>query len=719
MSVPLLRLALHVEDDLVAVRQRSRHLAALLGFDAGDQTRIATALSEVAREVIQHFAGGEARFFVEGRTPPQILTAVVSGSSPRPTTSGAAPPALDESLGGVVAARRLMDQFNLDDRPGGAPRIVLRKVFPRHAALMTAATLDRVAEQVTALRQESALSELQRQNQELVRALDALRERQDELVRVNGELEDTNRGVVALFAELDEKADHLRRADEMKSRFLSNMSHEFRTPLNAIRGLSNLLLERADGDLSAEQERQVSLIARAARELAQLVDDLLDLAKVEAGKVVVRPSEFEVRNLFGALRGMLRPLLLTTSVSLVFEDLPDIPPLVTDEGKVSQILRNLISNALKFTERGEVRVSARLQPDGRHVLFSVRDTGIGIAPEDQELVFREFTQLDSPLQRKAKGTGLGLPLSRKLADLLGGRILVVSEVGKGSTFSLEIPATYQAGEVEEPETPEPAEGGDTPGILVVEDSPEMLLVYERYLRDTSYEMLRATTLARARRLLNRRLVRAIVLDILLTGEDAWSFLAEVKSKPATAGIPVVVVTQVDDPQKALALGADAFARKPPKRQWLISTLQRLMARASQRKALVVDDEEASRYLWARLLADIGWQSVEADGGERGIELARTGQPDVILLDLAMPEPGGLAVLDALRADEATRGIPVIVMSSKVLDEGEVRAIRQRGADFLPKSLSVAEARRALTGLLAGLPGLAAGDQRPPGAEAGP
>ncbi|HSK10584.1 MAG TPA: response regulator, partial [Vicinamibacterales bacterium] len=708
MSVPILTLPLRTEADLVAVRQRSRQLAELLGFDAGDQTRIATALSEIARQAIED-GGGDAEFQVEGRTPPQILTALVtSRPAARREARSSSPQVSASGVSGLVAARRLVDHFSTEERPDGSTQILLRKVFPRHAALLSRVALTRIGDQVAALRQESAVSELQRQNQELIRALDALRERQEELVRVNGELEDTNRGVVALFAELDEKADHLRRADEMKSRFLSNMSHEFRTPLNAIRGLSNLLLEHADGDLNSEQEHQVSLITRAARELAELVDDLLDLAKVEAGKTVVRPVEFDVRNLLAALRGMLRPLLLSSSVALVFDELDDPPPVFSDEGKVSQILRNFISNALKFTESGEVRVSVRPTPDGQRVLFTVQDTGIGIAPEDQEAIFREFTQIENPLQQKTKGTGLGLPLSRKLAELLGGRILLRSEVGKGSAFTLDIPVRYHPADEEEPVPPPPREGTGAPAVLVVEDSPEMLLIYDRYLKEGRYELLRATTLARARHLLTRRRVQAIVLDILLRGEDTWTFLAELKNNPETAGIPVVVITQIDDRQKVLALGADAFCRKPPDRQWLAETLQRLIARASGRRALVVDDEEASRYLWARLLLDVGWQALEADSGERGIELARIEKPDVVLVDLRMPPPDGLAVWDALKADERTSAIPVILMSSKVLEDVEARAIGARGAPFLSKSLSVVEARRALTALLGSLPAVGQG-----------
>ncbi len=240
-------------------------------------------------------------------------------------------------------------------------------------------------------------------------------------MRLNRELEDTNRGVVALYAELDEKADHLRRADDLKSKFLSNMSHEFRSPLNSILALSGLLLDRSDGELTTEQDQQVGYIRRAAHDLLELVNDLLDLAKVEAGKVELRPSEFEAVNLFAALRGMLRPLLLSRSVDLVFGDASHIARIYSDEGKIAQILRNFISNALKFTERGEVRVTVDREGDD-DVVFSVSDTGIGIAPEHIELIFQDFVQLDNPIQRRVKGTGLGLPLSKKLAGLLGGSV---------------------------------------------------------------------------------------------------------------------------------------------------------------------------------------------------------------------------------------------------------------------------------------------------------
>jgi len=283
--------------------------------------------------------------------------------------------------------------------------------------------------------------ELQLQNQELLATLAELRERQDDLLSLTRELEDTNRGIVALYAEIEDKAERLRRADEMKSRFLSNTSHELRTPLSSIRALAQLLLDRMDGDLTEEQERQVKFIADAASDLSELVNDLLDLAKIEAGRVETHVEPVVVENLFRALKGMLRPLVDEARVELIFEPSGIDEPFHSDEGKISQILRNFISNALKFTEQGSVLVFAAHDPEADTIAFAVADTGIGISPDNLQLIFEEFSQIEHPLQRRSKGTGLGLPLCRKLADLLGGRVDVSSTLGVGTTFTLTLPRT--------------------------------------------------------------------------------------------------------------------------------------------------------------------------------------------------------------------------------------------------------------------------------------
>lgn len=266
----------------------------------------------------------------------------------------------------------------------------------------------------------------------------ALEAKSLELEALRAELEETNRGVVALYAELDAQADQLRQATELKSRFLAYMSHEFRTPINSIRSITRLLLDQVDGPLAPEQETQVRFIQSAATEFAGMVDDLLDLAKVEAGRLEISPTWFEIVDLFSALRGMFKPILVNPAVALIFEEPCDIPQIYSDNGKLSQVLRNFISNALKFTQQGEIRISAT-RCDPNTIVFAVADTGIGIAPEFHDVIFQDFTQIDSPVQKRLRGTGLGLSLSRKLVELLGGSVTLQSELGKGSTFSVILP----------------------------------------------------------------------------------------------------------------------------------------------------------------------------------------------------------------------------------------------------------------------------------------
>jgi len=260
---------------------------------------------------------------------------------------------------------------------------------------------------------------------------------------LRAELDETNQGVLALYAELDNQAAQLREASELKSRFLSYMSHEFRTPLGSILSIARLLADEMDGPLTDEQRKQVAFVSGAARELSDMVDDLLDLAKIEAGRITISPAWFELMDLFSALRGMFRPIVDGTEADLVFEDPEGLPKLYTDDKKVSQILRNFISNALKFTPRGEVRVSARLEGSDR-VRFTVRDTGIGIPEELQHVLFEDFTQVDSPLQKRVRGTGLGLSLCKRFAELLGGEVGVSSIVGKGSEFFVSLPLAITA-----------------------------------------------------------------------------------------------------------------------------------------------------------------------------------------------------------------------------------------------------------------------------------
>jgi signal transduction histidine kinase len=276
-----------------------------------------------------------------------------------------------------------------------------------------------------------------------------LRQSELDVELLRSELLETNRGVVALYAELDDKAEQLRAAVDLKSRFLSYMSHEFRTPLTSITSLTNILLARLDGPLTSEQARQVEFVRSSVLELTEMVDDLLDLARMEAGRITVSPEWFEMVDLFSKLRGMFKPIVASSSVSLKFEESEDITRLYSDDKKLSQILRNYISNALKFTSEGEVTVAAQRIGEAE-VEFSVTDTGIGIGAGQLSALFQDFVQIETRQQRRLRGTGLGLSLARQFAGLLGGRVGATSELGKGSRFWVAIPLRYGGGPVSPP-----------------------------------------------------------------------------------------------------------------------------------------------------------------------------------------------------------------------------------------------------------------------------
>jgi len=681
----LLALTLQHDQDVVTARQRAVHLAQLLGFENSEQTRIATAVSEIVRNAFRYATGGTAAFAVDEESRPQRLVVRVSDRGPGIVR-------LDEVLSGryrsstgmglgIVGARRLMDGFSIESSPAGTT-VVLEKAFSPRQDIVTAASARHIAETVARRRPDGLLEEIQHQNQELLRALDELQHKQQELVHLNRELEDTNRGVVALYAELDEKADHLRRADELKSRFLSNMTHEFRTPVNSIIGLSNLLIDDAQRE-GREPAPEVSYIRQAAEQLSELVNDLLDLAKVEAGKTVVRSSRFEIDNLFGALRGMLRPLLLNQSVSLVFDDVEGLPPLETDEAKLSQILRNLISNALKFTERGEVRVSAGTIDDDT-VVFRVADTGIGIAPEDQPRIFEEFTQLEHRLQRHVRGTGLGLPLSRRLAELLGGTLSVESEPGVGSTFSVTLPAHYSTRRSPAAVEWRPVEGRLP--VLVLEDAPDAQYFYDKVLRSSRFQVYPAFTVREAEAALDRIQPAVVILDVMLGDEDAWGFLEHLTRDDRTRQVPVLVVSSAPERDQALRRGARAFLPKPLDRRPLLNMLDTLSGPpARPTRVLVVDDEEVARYLVRQCLPIPAFELTEATSVAEGIRRATTEHPDVILLDLVMPDGDGRSVLRAVRQPSDGHGIPVVIVTSQALSEEERTALLKEAQGVMSKA----------------------------------
>jgi signal transduction histidine kinase/ActR/RegA family two-component response regulator len=590
MSMRVMTVALRTEQDVVTARQLARQISGLLAFEPQDQVRIATAVSEIARNAFRYAGGGDVEFSVEGVRAPQLFSIHVSDHGPGIANLDAIIRGTYRSstgMGlGIVGARRLMDHCNVTTAPGET-RVMMQKLMPEAAPVVTLSDIDQLTKALASPATHTPQDEIQEQNRELIRTLGELREQQLELLSVNRELEDTNRGVVALYSELEERAALLRVADETKTRFLSNMTHEFRTPLNSMRALTDLLLARSDGPVTPEQEIQLGFISTATASLTDLVDDLLDLAKIEAGKVEVRISEVSLEELFSALRGMLRPLLVTDNVRLRFHVEASMPSVFTDESKVAQILRNLISNALKFTEQGDIRVTAA-RDLGDAITLSVTDNGIGVAEENHERIFEEFTQIPGALQSRVKGTGLGLPLCRRLAHLLGGAITLRSALGQGSTFKVTLPVRYQ--------------------------QPD----------------------------------------------------AEMAAPPASAA----------------GSAGDALPAKPPQKTLPAAAVLRQRPRA---RVLIIDDEPAARYTMRKLFDEERYEVIEAADAREGLLSATTMSPDMIVLDLNLPDRRGEDLLKDLRDREVTRKIPVIVATSQQLSSEAWTILRQRAAAVLPKS----------------------------------
>jgi signal transduction histidine kinase/ActR/RegA family two-component response regulator len=546
----LTSVAINREQDIVVARQRARQISALLGLDQQDQARVATAVSELARNAFQYARGGGVKYSVDAGEAPELVIEIGD--------RGPGIARLDDILDGryqsktgmglgILGARRLMDRFEIASETGVGATVTIAKrlALPPPAQAEISAISGSLAQEAA----DGPDDELRLQNQELMRALDELSGRRAELARLNRELEETNRGVVALYAELDERAEELRRSSEAKSGFLSSVSHELRTPLSSMLALCDLLLERADGPLTDEQERQIAFIRDGAETLLPLVNDLLDLARIEAGKAVVRADRFAIEDLFGSLRGMFRPLPHDDRVGLVFEPADNMPAITSDESKVAQVLRNLVSNALKFTQEGEVRVCTQLDEQHGTVAFIVADTGIGIALEDRARIFDEFEQVEGPLQNQTRGTGLGLAVSQRLAAVLGGALSLESTLGRGSTFKLTIPVVYSGAESLPAATTATdadsmpgvyAGGGKTAVVIDDDDMARYLAVYT--LLSLGFRVIEAANGADGLRSIREQRPDLVVLDLTMPGSDGFAVLDELRREPATASTPVVIQT---------------------------------------------------------------------------------------------------------------------------------------------------------------------------------
>lgn len=574
--IELGRIEIRNDDDIVRAHQTTRTTAAQLGFSTFEQTRIATAMSEIARNALTYASGGVVTLSLDDVR--QALSIVVADRGPGipdvPATLDGEHAAMSGHGVGLRGARRLMDSFAIESSPGGT-RVEMAKRIPRRASKVDAARVSAMQLQLADQLADDPGEEIRRLQRDIA-------ERDHRIVELTEELTETNRGVMALHAELDDRAEYQRQAAVLRTRLLSEMGHELRTPLHSLATISQFLLDRLDGELGHEQEKQVRIIHEVAESLTTYVNDLLDLARTDAGGAVVRATRFDVDGVLKALRRILQPLA-PPQVALRIAVEPGLPAMTSDEQKLSQVLRNLVANALKFTERGFVEVRAR-RAGGDRIAFEVEDTGSGIAPEHHELIFHEFAQVDGHVAPRMRGSGLGLPLSRRLAELLGGTLTVSSAVGAGSTFRLELPIEAhglvaddrRAIAAAEIVTAAPRSG--QPRILIVDDDLPSRYVLRRWLA-SRYEVAEAGNGQDGLRLAASR-PDAIFLDVVMPDLTGFEVLERLKSDPATRDIPVVVYT-------ALTLGVHDRARLGDAISILRkSTASRLADRAAIEEALV-------------------------------------------------------------------------------------------------------------------------------------
>ncbi|GAC1480525.1 MAG: hypothetical protein PVSMB9_05300 [Candidatus Dormibacteria bacterium] len=486
--------------------------------------------------------------------------------------------------------------------------------------------------------------------------------------------------------ELQTANQELARANKLKSEFLANVSHELRTPLSAIIGFSQILLDGIDGALNEEQQQDVQQVNRSGQSLLNLINQILDLSKIEAGKMELTTERLELAGLVNSVLESIRPLAEQKSLKIETRLPLSLPAVEADPVRLKQILINLLSNAVKFTDRGHIEVFA--QPSGRMVRIAVKDTGIGISAESQKVIFEEFVQGDGSSTRRHGGTGLGLSIVRKLVEMHGGAITVVSEPGLGSTFMFTVPVWAAAPASLPAVRPRPLQHPNQglPGnvILVVDDDASVRQLIARHLEQDGWRTVQASNAADALRLAHESRPVLMTLDVMMPDASGWWVLEKLREDPQTAGIPVLVVTIVEDQRLVFALGASDYLAKPYDRNLLIEKVHHLLPQLNGKRVLIVDDDPEARILLAKILGEEGARVELASDGNQAMASLQKSAPDLVLLDLMMPGMSGFETVARMRALPAGAQVPVIIVSAKELSAEDILTLNGHIQRFIAK-----------------------------------
>ncbi|HNH26545.1 MAG TPA: response regulator, partial [Anaerolineales bacterium] len=471
----------------------------------------------------------------------------------------------------------------------------------------------------------------------------------------------------------------MREADRLKSQFLANMSHELRTPLNSIIGFSRVILKGIDGPVTELMQQDLTAIYNSGQHLLGLINDILDSAKIEAGKMELAFDEVNIQDLTHSVLSTMSGLIKDKPIEMRQFIEQDTPTVRADAIRIRQVMINLLSNAAKFTEEGSITVNvAPYREDGKKLVkISVTDTGSGISIQDQEKLFQAFSQVDASPTRKSGGTGLGLSICKQLINMHGGQIWVESKESEGSTFHFTLPLFNKENELAE-------EGNKV--ILTIDDDPQVIGLYERYLQPQGYHVHSLTDPSRAVEVAKQVKPFAITLDIMMPGTDGWTVLDTLKSDSATRNIPVIICSIVEDIEKGFNLGASDYLVKPILEEDLVNSLDRLNADGSIREVLVIDDNPNDLRLIGKMLNDDGrYKPILAEGGRNGWTIISSGTPPhAIILDLFMPEMDGIQILEQLQADKRLRDIPTIVISGMDVTPEQKNKLKEFGQRLLTK-----------------------------------
>ena len=679
--IELGKISVRSPESMNEARRKIFNLAESCYFDEISTTRLTTIFSELVRLGRTSGNSVDIAMNLEERNGQNGLSLIFS---------------YGEKINLIPDLARFFDFFNLRSPDGGPTTLEAFHYLPDNFPHFTDDFIATQRQKLAQLSREELLEDLQIKNEELrtsteelLKAKKVAEEATSALQSQVHELDQARRAMLNILEDLDEAKQEAEEATKAKSYFLANMSHELRTPMNAILGYSEMLMEDAEDQGQEDFIPDLQKIHTAGKHLLGLINEILDLSKIEAGKMELFLESFDVAGMINEVASTLRPLVDKNANTLQVHLAPDLGAMQADLTKVRQSLFNLLSNASKFTEKGTITLDAEAisKDEARWIAFKVADTGIGMTPEQIDKLFQPFVQADASTSRKYGGTGLGMTITQLFIKMMGGEMNVASEPGAGTTFTVLLPTEVKApppAEVPQPETAEPIFLPGTNTVLVIEDDPGARDLLTRFLTKEGYRVETASGGEAGLRLAREVHPDIITLDVMMPDMDGWAVLSALKADPELADIPVVMLTIVDNKNLGYALGAADYLTKPIQRDRLMAILEKYCPPSQPATVLVVEDDLATREVIRNLLEKTGIQVAEAENGRVALERLAERQPGLILLDLMMPEMDGFQFVDHIRRHEAWRAIPIVVVTAKDLTAEDRRRLNGYVTDIISK-----------------------------------